>query len=194
MMKLSEPNRRAFWRSARREWQHMLLEGIVLIILGWLALVLPTFAAAALFNTIIGWLFVVSGLIGLVTTLGGRLTAGFWWSLLSAALAIAVGATLMQWPAANSIPVAYVLVTFFVIEGLATIMFALDHRRQLSGRWEWMVASGVVDLSLAVLVVLGLPDILPWTIGLLVGINMVFGGSALIAMAIYAHTTNAVPS
>ncbi len=172
----------------------MLLEGVIVVILGWLALVLPLFAAVTLLSTIIGWLFVVSGLVGLVTTLGGRHKPGFWWSLLSAVLAIAVGSTLMQWPAANSIPVAYVLTTFFVIEGIATIMFALDHKRRLSGRWEWMVASGFVDLSLAVLVVLGLPDILPWTIGLLIGINMVFGGSALIAMAIYVHTTSKAPS
>lgn len=47
---------------------------------------------------------------------------------------------------------AYLLTAFFVIEGLATIMFALDHKRQLSGRWEWMVASGIVDLALAALV------------------------------------------
>lgn len=102
----------------------MLAEGIALVILGWLALVLPIFANAALLNTIIGWLFVVSGLIGLITTLGGRHAPGFWWSLLSAVLAIAVGATVMQWPAANSVPVAYLLIAFFMIEGLATIMFA----------------------------------------------------------------------
>jgi uncharacterized membrane protein HdeD (DUF308 family) len=187
-MKRIDTNRLAFWKSARRHWLQMLAEGIVLVILGWLALVLPIFATTAI-NTIIGWLFVVSGLVGLITTAGARHAPGFWWSLLSAILAIAVGATLMQWPAGDSVRVAYLLTAFFVIEGLATIMFALDHRRQLSGRWEWMVASGFVDLALAALVVLGLPETAPWAIGLLVGINMVFGGSALIAMAIYAHTT-----
>jgi len=108
--------------------------------------------------------------------------------LLSAVLAIAVGSILMEWPAANSIPITYVLTVFFVIEGIATIMYALDHRRQLSGRWEWMVASGCVDLALATLVVLGLPATVPFAVGILVGVNMVFGGSAMIAMAIYAHT------
>ena len=88
----------------------------------------------------------------------------------------------MQWPTANSIPVAYLLTFFFVIEGIATIMYALEHRRELSGRWEWMVASGCVDLALATLVVLGLPGTAPLAIGILVGVNMVLGGSrALIA-------------
>ena len=94
----------------------------------------------------------------------------------------------MQWPTANSISVAYLLTFFFVLEGIATIMYALEHRRKLSERWEWMVASGCVDLALATLVVSGLPGSAPMAIGILVGVNMVFGGSALIAMSIYAHT------
>ena len=185
-----DTDRSKFWRSMRPYWLQMLVEGIILVILGWLALFLPYFAPAVALNTIIGWLFVVSGLVGLVTTASGRHGPGFWWSLLSAVLAIAVGSILMEWPAANSIPITYVLTVFFVIEGVATIMYALDHRRQLSGRWEWMVASGCVDLALAAFVVLGLPSTAPLAIGILVGINMVFGGSAMMAMAIYAHTAH----
>lgn len=188
-MKSTDTDRSRFWRSTRRYWLQILAEGIILVILGWLALFLPIFATVTTLNMILGWLFVVSGLIGLVTTAGGRHAPGFWWSLLSAILAIGVGATLMQWPAANSVPIVYVLTVFFVIEGIATIMYAREHRRRLSGRWEWMVASGFVDLALATLVVLGLPATAPWATGLLVGVNMVFGGSAMIAMAIYAHTT-----
>ena len=183
-----DTDRSKFWRSARPYWLQMLVEGIILVILGWLALFLPYFAPTVALNTIIGWLFVVAGLVGLVTTASGRHGPGFWWSLLSAVLAIAVGSILMEWPTANSIPITYVLTVFFVIEGIATIMYALDHRRQLSGRWEWMVASGCVDLALAALVVLGLPTTAPLAVGILVGVNMVFGGSAMVAMAIYAHT------
>ena len=79
------------------------------------------------------------------------------------------------------------LVVFFVIEGVASIMFALDHKRELSGQWGWMLVSGIVDLVLATLVFVGLPSTAAWAIGLLVGINMVFGGSALIAMALHAR-------
>ena len=185
-----DTDRSRFWRSTRPYWLQMLAEGIILVVLGWLALFLPFFVPAALLNKILGWLFVISGLVGLITTASGRHGPGFWWSLLSAVLAIAVGSTLMEWPTGNSIPITYLLTAFFAIEGLATIMYALDHRRQLSGRWEWMVASGCVDLALAALVVAGLPGTAPFTVAILVGINMVFGGSALMAMAIYAHTAH----
>ena len=79
------------------------------------------------------------------------------------------------------------VIAFFIIEGVASIMFALEHKRELSGRWGWMLVSGIVDLVLATFVFAGLPSTAAWAIGLLVGINMVFGGSALIAMALHAR-------
>jgi hypothetical protein len=68
----------------------------------------------------------------------------------------------------------------------------LDHvrarsKRELSGRWGWMLASGIIDLILATIILAGLPGTAVWALWLLVGINMVFGGSALIAMALYAR-------
>ena len=50
-----------------------------------------------------------------------------------------------------------------------------------------MLASGIIDLVLATMIFAGLPSTAAWAIGLLVGINMVFGGSALIAMALHAR-------
>jgi uncharacterized membrane protein HdeD (DUF308 family) len=46
---------------------------------------------------------------------------------------------------------------FFVIEGGTSMMFALDHKRELSGRWGWMLASGIIDLILAAIIIAGLP-------------------------------------
>jgi uncharacterized membrane protein HdeD (DUF308 family) len=80
-----------------------------------------------------------------------------------------------------------VLIAFFIIEGVASIMYALDHRKQSSGRWGWMLLSGVIDLVLAAMIFSGLPGTAAWALGLLVGINMIFGGSALIAMALAAR-------
>jgi uncharacterized membrane protein HdeD (DUF308 family) len=85
-----------------------------------------------------------------------------------------------------------VLTLFLVLEGIVSIMYALEHKRELSGRWGMMLLSGVVDLILAGMIYAGLPGTAAWAIGLLVGINMVFGGSALIAMAL--HARNAAPA
>jgi uncharacterized membrane protein HdeD (DUF308 family) len=73
-----------------------------------------------------------------------------------------------------------ILIAFFVIEGLASIMFARSQARAVG-------TSGIIDLILATIILTGLPGTAAWAIGLLVGINMVFGGSALIAMALHAR-------
>ena len=81
----------------------------------------------------------------------------------------------------------FLLIVFFIIEGVVSVMFALDHRRELPGAWGWMLASGIVDLALATIILAGLPGTAAWAIGLLVGINLTFGGVALVAMALQAR-------
>ena len=78
---------------------------------------------------------------------------------------------------------------FFTIEGVASIMYALDHKKELTGRWTWMLVSGIVDLLLAFIILTGLPGTAAWALGLLVGINMLFGGTSLIAMALHARSS-----
>jgi uncharacterized membrane protein HdeD (DUF308 family) len=167
-------------------WVLFLVEGIILVILGLLAIALPPIATLAI-EILIGWLFLVSGIVGLVTTFWMRHAPGFWWSLVSAILGIVAGIVLLAWPVTGALSLTLILIVFFTIEGVASIMFALDHKRELSGRWGWMLASGIIDLILAGIILAGLPGTAAWAIGLLVGINMVFGGSALIAMALHAR-------
>ncbi|MGH6727498.1 MAG: HdeD family acid-resistance protein [Pseudolabrys sp.] len=169
-----------------KHWVLFLVEGVVLLVLGATAIALPLLATLAL-TILIGWLFLVSGVIGLVATFMMRHAPGFWWSLISAVLGIAVGLVLLARPISGAVSLTILLVVFFIMEGAASIMFALDHKRELSGKWSWMLASGVVDLVLAALIFGGLPSTAAWAIGLLVGINMIFGGSALIAMALHAR-------
>jgi uncharacterized membrane protein HdeD (DUF308 family) len=177
---------RAVAQSLHDHWVMFLIEGVVLLILGIIAIVIPPIATLAV-AILVGWLFLISGIVGLIGTYMMRHAPGFWWSLLSAVLALAAGLVLLAWPVSGAISLTLVLIVFFIIEGIASIMFALDHRAQLSGRWGWMLASGVVDLILAVIIFTGLPGTAAWAIGLLVGINMVFGGVSLIAMALHAR-------
>jgi uncharacterized membrane protein HdeD (DUF308 family) len=106
---------------------------------------------------------------------------------LSAVLGIVVGGWLLVQPELGLVSLTYLLIAFFLIEGIATIMFALDHKRALSGRWGWMLVSGIVDLFLAGVILAGLPGAAAWALGLIVGVNMLFGGASMIGMALAAH-------
>ena len=167
-------------------WRLYLAEGAGLLILGLIAVAVPALATLAV-TILFGWLFMVSGIIGLFTTFWMRGVPGFWWSLASAVLAILAAIWLLAQPIAGPLTLTVVLIAFFLIEGIASVMFAIDHRRELSGQWGWMLLSGLVDLVLSVLIAVGLPSTAVWALGLLVGINMVFGGMALIAMALHAR-------
>jgi len=177
---------RAATAALREHWVLFLVEGVVLLVLGATAVVLPPIATLAV-TILFGWLFLVSGIVGLFTTFWMRHAPGFWWSLLSAVLGIIVGAVLLASPLVGAFSLTLVLIVFFIIEGAASIMFALDHRRELSGQWGWMLMSGIIDLALAMMIFAGLPSTAAWAVGLLVGINMIFGGAAMIAMALHAR-------
>lgn len=167
----------------RHHWRALLIEGIVLILLGLLAIAVPPLAGLAI-AVLFGWLILIGGLVGLATTILARRAPGFIWALLSAALWIAAGLALLIWPAAGLIYFTFLLFAWFAVEGVAMIMYALSHRRGNSARWGWMLFSGVVNLVLAALLIAGMPGAAAWVIGLLVGINLVFSGISLTAVAL----------
>jgi uncharacterized membrane protein HdeD (DUF308 family) len=173
-------------RIVRDHWRLFLSEGIILVLLGLLAVVVPMVASLAV-TILFGWLFLISGIVGLASTFAMRRAPGFWWSLLSGVLGVVVGVWLLVEPVQGLVSLTYLLIAFFIIEGIATIMFAIDHRAALSGRWAWMLVSGIVDLFLAAVILAGLPGTVAWALGLIVGINMVFGGASMIGMALAAH-------
>src|SRR5262249_16881967 len=103
----------------------------------------------------------------------------------------AAGVVLLLWPVNGILSLTLILIAFFIVEGGATIFYAVEHRDQLSGRWVWMLISGIIDIILAAIILTGLPGTAGWALGLLVGINMVFGGAALIGMAMAARNPTA---
>jgi uncharacterized membrane protein HdeD (DUF308 family) len=172
--------------AVRRHWKLFLFEGIALVVLGALAIMAPAVASVAA-TVFFGWILLISGVAGLLTTWRGRQLPGFSWSLLSAVVGIVAGALLLLWPLQGTLSLTAVLIAFLWIEGVVTIMYALEHR-SASGRWGWMLASGILDLGLGALIFAGLPGTGAWALGLIVGINLLFGGWALILIALQARS------
>ena len=172
--------------AVKEHWKAFLFEGIVLALLGLAAMIVPPLAslATAIF---LGWMFLITGVVGLFATYWARQMPGFWWSLFSAALAVLAGGMLLANPAQGVVTLTIVVGAYFLAEGVVTIMYALEHRRELSERWGWLVMSGIMDLVIAFIIVAGLPETSQWAIGLLVGINLVLGGASLVGMALAAR-------
>ena len=170
-------------------WGAFLAEGIVLTLLGLAAMLVPPLAGLAT-TVLLGWLLLIAGVVGLFSTFRAREAPGFAWSLLSATLAVLAGLALLWNPVGGLFTLTFVLTAFFVLDGIFMIVFAIAHRREMSGRWEWLMFNGVLDLILAAVVISGLPGTLTWALGLLVGIDLLFGGASLIAMALQARSSS----
>src|SRR3954467_7865726 len=172
--------------AVRAHWRAFLIEGIILVVLGLAAIILPPLASLAV-TILLGWMFLISGVAGLALTFWARGMPGFWWSLLSAALAIGAGLILLLQPVQGTLTLTIVVGAYFLAEGVATIMYALEHRRELSERWSWLLFAGILDILIAGMIITGLPGSAEWAIGLLVGINLLFGGASLIGVALAAR-------
>ncbi|MDE2138111.1 MAG: HdeD family acid-resistance protein [Gammaproteobacteria bacterium] len=174
-------------------WILFLVEGITLLILGTVAILVPVLASVAA-TLFFGSLLLVSGCVALVATLRIGRVPGFTWSLLSALVTVAAGVLLLWWPVQGTVSLIAVLIAFLLVDGTFTILYALDHRRALSGRWGWMLASGILDILFGVLLLMFLPAAAFWALGLLVGVDMIFGGWALIFMTLHARHVRAAPA
>src|SRR5262249_58729165 len=145
-------------------------------ILGLAAMIVPPLASLAV-TIFLGWMFLVTGIAGLVATYWARNMPGFWWSLASAALAVLAGGVLLARPMQGVLTLTIVVGAYFLAEGVATILYALEHRRELSERWSWLLIGGAMDIIIAGLIIAGLPGSAGWAVGLLAGLNPMFGGA-----------------
>lgn len=163
-------------------WRLMMFQGVVMIILGVLAVAAPVIATIAI-DIYVGWLFLFSGVIGLIALFSSHHIPAFLWTLITAALSIALGILLIWKPVEGALSLTFVLTAFFLVEGVFQIATSLVYRDSLPGTWGWMLASGVSDLLLVAIIVLGWPATGVWVLGLLVGINLFMSGWAIVMMA-----------
>ena len=165
-------------------WRLLLAQGVIMVILGVLAVAAPATATLAV-DIYVGWLLLISGIVGLVAMFSAKDMPAFMWSLITAALSAAVGALLIWKPAEGALSLTILLTAFFVVEGTFQSVTSIAYRDAMGSTWGWMLASGVADLLLAALIIFGWPTSASWALGLLVGINLITSGWA-IAMAAFA--------
>jgi uncharacterized membrane protein HdeD (DUF308 family) len=161
-------------------WGVYLVEGILLVMLGVAAIVVPSWATVTVAISL-GWRFLLSGFVGLITTFCLIQAPDFWWSLLSVVLAVVVGALLIGWPVSGAISLTLALLIYFAAEGIFSIMSGLEYQRALSGRWSWLVIKGIIDLFLVGVILFGFP------VPRLECGGFWYGGAALIGLSLTAH-------
>jgi uncharacterized membrane protein HdeD (DUF308 family) len=159
---------------AHKQWGWYLALGIVLILVGLLAIMSEV--AATLASVIfLGALVLVAGIAQIVGAFMTRGAGHVILHLLVGALDIVVGLMLMQHPGAGALTVTLLLAALFVFGGIFRFVSALWLRFPQYG---WAAFSGIVTLILGVLLWAQWPFSGLWFIGFAVGVNFIFGGVA----------------
>lgn len=156
-----------------------LFEGIIFALLGMLAVALPQFSTLAT-ELFIGWIFLIGGFAQGYRTLTTREIPGFWPSILSAILSVAIGLLLLVYPLSGIVTLTLVLTFFFVIDGISKTFLAFQYRT--FGHGFWVLTSGLLSLILATIIWSGWPQTATWAIGLLVGVNMLMVGVTMLTL------------
>jgi uncharacterized membrane protein HdeD (DUF308 family) len=174
---------RAVKDTLRLYWRLFLAQGVIMVILGILAIIWPQISTTAV-DYYVGWLFLLNGILGIVTMFYAQDVQAFLWSLLTAALSLFVGLMLVWYPTEGAASLTMVLTVFFIVEGIFQIVASLGYRDVLPDSWGWMLVSGIVDLILAGLITMGWPSTASWVLGAFVGISLMTSGAAVIVAAL----------
>jgi uncharacterized membrane protein HdeD (DUF308 family) len=166
----------------RSHWVLFLVQGVIMIILGILAVGEPMVATLAI-TLFAGWLFLISGIVGLVGTFSARRVPGFWWALITAILAILVGIYLIWRPLSGVLSLTLAVGAFFGAQGIVQIITAIGHQKVLQS-WVWMLITGIANVILALIIWGGFPGTAERVLGLLFGINLLLWGFSLVLTAI----------
>jgi len=176
----------AMGRGLKDHWRLFTIQGVLLVILGMIAVAVPRFAAVAA-TDFIGWLLFFTGLMQAASLVSSTRAPGYWSSLLLAVLTAILGFVLAWYPLQGAITLTMLLTAYFLVHGVATFVFAFSVKGE-TGRWVLLILSGLVDLLLAGLVIAEWPSTDLWVLGLFVGVNMLLTGFAFIFAALGARS------
>ena len=166
-----------------------LIQGILLVVAGLLALIYPFIASVAIVY-LLAWILIASGVLQGIGLIGARHVPHFWLQLISAVLAILIGLLLLRAPDSGLLLITVLLIVFFMVEGIAKVIFALTIKP--FPNWGWVLGSGVVGILLALILWTSMPISADWVLGLLLGIQLVCEGAALTYLAWQVRTAPAV--
>jgi uncharacterized membrane protein HdeD (DUF308 family) len=166
--------------TVRRYSLWYLVQGILMVVVGVLALSYPWIASVAIVR-LLGWFLIISGLLQAIGLIGAREVPYFWLELISAVLAIVIGLLLLRHTDAGLLFLSVLFVVYFMIEGIVKTIFAFTIRP--FPNWGWVLASGLVGVALSLYLWANLSTASEWLLGLLFGILLVVEGAALTSLA-----------
>jgi uncharacterized membrane protein HdeD (DUF308 family) len=157
-----------------------LLIGIVAIVLGAVAILIPQF------STLIAetWLALILISVGASNAFYAinRRPEGFGWRIFLGVLYIVTGILLFAYPLPGVLTLTLLMGSFFLTEGVFESILAFRLRPQKN--WGWVFANGIITFVLGLLVWFQWPQDASWAIGTFVGISVLSTGVSRVMLSL----------
>jgi uncharacterized membrane protein HdeD (DUF308 family) len=164
----------------QNHWRLFLWEGLLFILLGFAAIIIPQFFSAFI-SIFLGWLILIGGVTHISRALFLPKMPGFASWLGLGILQLLVGFLLIADPVAGVLTITMMITLFFALEGIIKIYMALAMRPL--AHWDYVLASGVTAVVLAAMILVFWAAIPQWVLGLFIGINMLVLGVAMVKIS-----------
>jgi uncharacterized membrane protein HdeD (DUF308 family) len=165
----------------KKKWKWFLALGILSIIVGIGAIAAPQIATLTV-EVFVGWVLLFAGVIQIIHSFYSQRWGNFFLRAIGGILYLGAGALLLQYPIQGIITLTMLVAVIFFAEGIFKVITAIKIP-PMSGK-GWLVFSGIVSIALGLLIWAKLPSDAIWAVGLLVGINLIFGGTSMVSMAL----------
>ena len=163
-------------------WKGLLALGLLMLVGGILAFLNP-FAASLTVEALAGAVFLAAGIMEL------------WWAVTErqqepsdrllmgglGAMLMLLAVLLLLNPLAGLVTLTFAVALMFVVMG--ALRMAMAWRMRPVTGWGWIMASGVMSLALAALILLALPEAALGLLGIFLGVDLVMAGSVTLALA-----------
>ena len=168
--------------SLQANWRWLAAAGVVIAILGLLAVLAP-FATGLSISLLAGGLLVVSGILHFVGVFSARGWVGTIWQIVLGVVTLGAGLLILFNPLVGLLTLTILVITYLFVSGVVEIVMGL----RLRGEPNWFlgVVSGSIGVLLAIMLWAGFPSTALWAVGLLFGINLLVSGAT---MAIIAYS------
>jgi uncharacterized membrane protein HdeD (DUF308 family) len=172
----SQAMREAMRETVKSDSLWYLIQSILMILGGILALIYPIVSSVAVV-LFLGWILIISGIVQGISLIGAQNVPNFWLQLISVALSVIVGVLFVRHPGEGLLTLTLLLIVFFMVEGISKLIFALTIRP--FPNWGWVLASGIIGILLSFYLWSSLPITAVWLLGMLLGIQLICEGAAL---------------
>lgn len=154
--------------------------GVVMILLGIAAIAAPLLSSLVV-ELMVGWLLTVSGALALIGAFSLRGTGVFAWNIGAALVTLIGGLLMLSYPLEGLVALTVLVAVILLITGLVQAIFALWIRPALG--WAWAGFSALISIALGIYIFVALPEASAVVLGLMVGIDFVSTGTAMVLIA-----------